>query len=356
MKNITFLLFLFSMTAFGQEAENVVLITLDGVRWQEVFQGVDKVLLQDDRYTENIKKTEAEFWDNDHKVRRSILMPFLWSKINSDGVILGNRKLGSRVDIKNDYGFSYPGYNEMLTGFPDPKVNSNEKKDNVNTTFLEYMNQQKGFENTVAAFATWGVFPYIINESRAHIPVNAGIEESNLTKSESESLLNEILTKVPSLASNRFDFLTYFLAKDYVKEKEPRVLFIAFDETDEFGHEAKYREYLYAINTIDNYIRDLWNYYQSQEKYRNKTTFIITTDHGRGDAIKDQWTSHGQKVKDCGSIWIAAIGPGIPSVGESRAKEQYYQNQVAATICHELGYTFKNGLEIGSFITWPKGD
>jgi len=32
-------------------APNLVLVTLDGVRWQEVFAGVDMKLIEDERYT-----------------------------------------------------------------------------------------------------------------------------------------------------------------------------------------------------------------------------------------------------------------------------------------------------------------
>ncbi len=43
--------------------------------------------------------------------------------------------------------------------------------------------------------------------------------------------------------------------------------------------------------------------------YKDKTTFIITCDHGRGDRIKDEWTSHGIEVEDSGATWIAVFGP-----------------------------------------------
>lgn len=347
------LLSLFLLVTFyceAQTTENVVLITLDGLRWQEVFSGADSSLLFSEKYTEGMKSTADKFWDSDPKSRRSLLMPFLWSEIKDNGQIHGNRQLGSKMDVKNIYGFSYPGYNEILTGYPDEEVDSNDEKYNKNETFLEFLNKKARFKGQVAAFCTWQVFPFIINDKRSGVPVNAGLQSPEATGTERESLLNEILETVPSLASKRFDYLTYYLAKDYLAEKKPKVMFISFDETDEFAHEGKYREYLYAAHTIDSFIEDLWLYCQSEEQYRNKTTFIITTDHGRGDAIKDEWRSHGQKVKDCYAIWMAAIGPDTPAKGEINSETQLFQNQIASTITELLGEKFENGKPVGETI------
>lgn len=344
---------LFCISLQAQKTENIVLITLDGLRWQEVFSGADPEILNNEHFTENIKKTSEKFWDEDPIKRREVLMPFIWSKVAKEGLILGNRNTGSKVDITNSYGFSYPGYNEILTGYADKEINSNDKNYNKNVTFLEYLNKQENYSGQVAAFCTWDVFPFIINDKRSGVSVSAGVKPKVLTGSQKEGLLNEMLENVPSLASSRFDFLTYYLAKDYVVAKKPKILFIAFDETDEFAHESKYREYLYAANTIDGFIEDLWNHYQSIEQYKGKTTFIITTDHGRGDAVKEQWTSHGTDVKDCSSIWLAAIGPDIPNLGESKSNFQFYQNQIASTLTELLGYKLETGLQVGPSLEWP---
>jgi hypothetical protein len=349
LKLTAFYLFI-SGFAFAQQTENVILVTLDGVRWQEVFSGADSVLLNNPDYTETIDRTRARFWADSPGQRREKLMPFLWSTIRQNGVIAGNRNLGSKVDIKNPYGFSYPGYNEILTGFPDPSVNSNDKNYNENITVLEFLNRQQGTAGKVAAFCTWDVIPFIINDKRSEVYVSAAGTFKAVTNSPEERLLDEMEHTVPSLASGRFDFLTFFRAFDYLKNKSPNMLYLAFDETDEFAHEAKYREYLYAINTIDNYISQLWEYCQTNPVYKNKTTILITTDHGRGDKIKSQWTGHGQSVEDCRSIWFAAIGPDTPAQGELKENHQNYQNEIAATVAKLLGYNYENGHEIGNAI------
>ena len=79
--------------------------------------------------------------------------------------------------VTNGYNFSYPGYSEILCGFADPGIDSNAKKNNTNITVLEWLTQKPGFEKSAVAFGSWDVFPFIINETRSGIPVNAGWEK-----------------------------------------------------------------------------------------------------------------------------------------------------------------------------------
>jgi hypothetical protein len=351
MKKVLVLLLLAIETFAQHKTENVFIITTDGFRWQEVFGGIDSELLEKKEFVRNQERLKNTFGGVSAEERREKLMPFLWNTIAQKGQLYGNRWQNNKVNVMNPYWFSYPGYNEILTGYADDKVNSNDKKLNENITVLEFLNQQKRLRGKVAAYSTWDVFPYIINEERSGIPVNSGIElvEENVT--EREQMLNEIQSNYQSLASDRHDFVTYYLAKEYVKKNSPKVLFLSFDETDEFAHEGKYDEYLFAGHTVDKFIADLWNYCQTNTQYKDKTTFIITTDHGRGDKNKSQWTSHGQKVADCNQIWFAVIGPDTPATGEVKTEGQLYQNQIAKTAAKFLGYDFQNGKEIGKEVT-----
>lgn len=340
-----------TMNAQNQlKTENIILITTDGFRWQEMFGGADSALVQNKSFTPNPDKVFKTFGGTTQQERREKLLPFFWSIMAEKGQIYGNRWAGNNVNIKNIYGFSYPGYNEILTGYPDEKVNSNDKIDNKNITVLEFLNKQPKFKGKVAAYATWDVFPFIINEKRSGVPVNAGSELVEGKLSPKEELLNEMQKSIPPTGSNRHDFLTYYLAKEYISKNKPRVLFMSFDETDEFAHEGKYNEYLNVAHSFDKYVADLWQYCQSQPQYKDKTTFIITTDHGRGDKHKAEWTGHGQKILDCNQIWLAIIGPDTPSVGEVKTEGQLYQNQIAKTLAKFLGLDFQNGKTIGEVI------
>src|SRR5690242_3090679 len=140
----------------------------------------------------------------------------------------------------------------------------------------------------------------------------------------------------------RPDVLTYFAAREYLKTYKPKVLYIAFDETDDFAHAGMYDQYLKSAHAEDAMIADLWNTIQSMHGYKNKTTLIITCDHGRGDTIKDQWKSHGEKIADAGQIWVAAIGPDTKHLGEVTNTDTLYQAQLAKTFAALLGFDFKS--------------
>jgi bisphosphoglycerate-independent phosphoglycerate mutase (AlkP superfamily) len=139
----------------------------------------------------------------------------------------------------------------------------------------------------------------------------------------------------------RPDVFTYFAAREYLKAYKPKVLYIAFDETDDFAHEGLYDQYLASAHAEDAMIADLWKTVQSMPEYKDNTTLIITCDHGRGNKIKEQWKHHGAKIEDAGQIWIAAVGAGIASRGEIKKEETLYQRQIATTIAALLGMDFK---------------
>lgn len=333
-----------------RKTENVIIVTLDGMRWQEVFGGADSALLKNRSFTKDSAKTSAKFWHNDMQVRRKKLFPFLWSAVLEKGQLYGNRMLGNKVDNANPYKFSYPGYNEIFTGYPDTAVNSNDKILNKNINVLEFINRQPGYKNKVAAFATWDVFPYILNASRSGIYVNA--DTATLPASmEKFRLINDIQALTTRPIGVRPDVLTYIAAREYMKEFKPKVLYIAFDETDDYAHSGMYDHYLASAYAEDRMIADLWKCIQSTPEYKDKTTLVITCDHGRGDKIKSNWQHHGQKIEEAGEIWIAAIGPDAESLGEVKLPMQLYQMQLAATIGKLLGLTFTAGHPVADPIT-----
>ncbi|MBT28385.1 MAG: phosphoglyceromutase [Thalassobius sp.] len=352
---LTGIFILISIAAFAQSelaTENVILITFDGLRWEELFTGADPELIENKKYVEDIDHLKATFWKDDALARREVLMPFFWNTIAKEGQIYGNRKYNNHVDIKNKQWFSYPGYNEILSGFPDDdRIHSNDKIENPNKTVLEFINNQKAFKGEVAAFGSWDVFPYIINEKRSGIPVNAGFETAtgnDLT--DTEKLLNKLQTEVPSpWSSVRLDAFTHNYALEYLKKNQPKMLYISYGETDDFAHEGKYDAYLNSAHRTDQFIKELWDWAQSQEQYKGKTTFIITTDHGRG--ASDKWKDHGIEVKGAGSIWIAVMGPDSEALGEVKTKGQLYQNQVANTVATLLGLEYTNQKEVGKPIS-----
>lgn len=325
------LTFLFPAFCFAQElkTENIFIVALDGYRWQEVFRGADPKIVNNPKFVAQ-REAITEFSEAEDK--RKVLMPFLWEVVANEGQLYGNRDFGNKVNCSNLQLISYPGYNEMLTGFADHRIHSNKKIPNPNTTVLEFLNKQKAFKDKVAAFSTWDAFPYILNEGRSGIHVNAGPELAEGKISAHETWLNNNQGIIVNASNGaRFDEYTYAYAKEFMKREKPKVLFLSFNETDEHGHEGRYDEYLKAANKADKLVADLWAYIQSSPQYKDRTTLIITTDHGRGRG-KSNWTKHRLFARGSRQIWFAVIGPDTPPLGEMKRKNKFYQKQLARTI------------------------
>ncbi|MEK6482091.1 sulfatase-like hydrolase/transferase [Catalinimonas sp. 4WD22] len=358
---VNFLLIFIHFTSFAQQknsTENIILITLDGLRWQEVFGGADLKLIAHPDYVSDTSELKSLFWKNDQEDRRKALMPFFTDVIEQKGQLYGNRHENSNVNLTNSFWFSYPGYNEILSGFGDERIDSNDKKPNPNHTILEFINQQNGFENQVAAFGSWDVFPYIINEERSGIPVNAGYENAEgPSLSDLEKHLNILQPQLPGhWPTVRFDTFTHHYALEYLKREQPRVLYVAYGETDDFAHDGKYDEYLKAAHRTDMFISELWDYVQSSDHYKDKTTFIITTDHGRGTEPLDTWKSHGEDVIGSDQVWIAVMGPDSPSLDKKSLEGQYYTNQIAPTLSEFLKINYQPEQKSGAPLSKALGN
>ena len=90
---------------------HVILLTLDGVRVQELFAGMDPVIANATEAENGISEPEVvrkRYWRDTPEARREALMPFFWKTLVPAGMVVGNPALGSRVTVRNDQWFSYP--------------------------------------------------------------------------------------------------------------------------------------------------------------------------------------------------------------------------------------------------------
>lgn len=331
--------------ARSQQTENIIIITTDGFRWHEVFKGMDSAIANNSKYNQGDSSyIFKNYWDADEVVRRKKLMPFFWNIIADHGQIYGNRKYGNKVNNANPHWFSYPGYSEIMTGFADTTINSNDFPPNPHVTVLEFLNRQAKFRGKVAAFGAWDAFDRILNEERSGMPVVSAFQPTGGSNpNANERLINAMLkdSYKPFGDIECLDVFTHYAALEHLKTKKPKVLYISYGETDEWAHHGYYKSYLDAARQVDAWIKKIWEFVQSDPQYKNKTALYITTDHGRGDLNKDEWTSHGSDIKDAYQIWFAVMAPGIPAKGEVKSTIQIYQEQFAQTISKMLGYIYK---------------
>jgi hypothetical protein len=358
---VLILFFIFSIRTGGSTStqpnvdvptENkVFLITLDGFRWQELFSGADSALLHNSQFTTNIQATKELFWESSAEKRRKKLMPFFWKVLAQQGQLFGNRAYDNRVDVSNPYRLSYPGYNEILTGKADAAIYSNRKRQNRNTTLLEYLNEQPIYKGNVAAFTSWNLFTYILNEQRSGVHINCRNDKKT------PSIFKKGAAALPHFydknGNTRNDWTTFTAAREYITKHHPKMVFISLGGTDEYAHQKKYDAYLQQAQQADAIIGELWKMVQASPFYKGHTTFVITTDHGRGNAEKN-WHKHGFLTKGSSETWMALLGNGIQFAGEHTTAMQLHQSQVAGTVSNLLGVrSFERQSIPISFYTAP---
>jgi hypothetical protein len=327
-----------SAPAAGEPGPAVVIVTIDGVRWQEIFRGADPSLVANPKYVaDDLKENATKSWV-DVPDRPGALTPFLHGAARQGGVLIGNRDAGECAHVTNDMWFSYPGYNEILTGRADNTITANEFGPNHNVTVLEWLNRQPAFHDKVSVVGNWDVFADIVNSRRSGVPVNAAMGKAWPT---------EVLTA-------RF-------AVEGLSHGATRAMFIGFGDTDDYAHLGDYYQYLSALNRADDWIRQIWDAIQANPDLRGRTTMIVTADHGRGDTPPDAWREHASQtyldkiapdylpeyrktgITGSNNVWMLAIGPAVRPAGANA----YHggacagSNQIAASLLTALGVDWR---------------
>ena len=321
------------------KTRTVVLIVSDGLRWQEIFTGAEEALLDEKEGGSWLSAAELRkrYWRTTPKERRALLFPFLWGTVAKHGQLFGNQTLGSIARVSNGKAFSYPGYNEMTTGFANDAIDSNEFGPNPNPTVFEWLNQTTALRGHVAVYGTWNVYDDIFNRARSGLVMQTGWRlNARPHETARDALLRELFA-----TTSRFDeedapnsFLQIPLL-DYVKTGAPRALFVGYGETDNWAHQGRYDLVLDSAHRFDHFVGQLWNTMQAMPRYRGTTTFIVTTDHGRGSGA--EWREHGVEEKGSENIWLAVLGPDTAALGERSAVPPVAQAQIAATVAAFFG-------------------
>jgi hypothetical protein len=324
----------------------VVLVTLDGVRVQELFGGMDPVIANAPAAESGIydfEVTKPRWWRDTPEARREALMPFFWKTLVPAGMVLGNQTKGSKVTVKNDQWFSYPGYAEMMTGEPHAEVKSNDFVRYPHRTVLEHAREALGLEHAeVAQIGSWDGLKYAASSRDGAFFMNGGRDAvpANLSTPETE-LYVDLRRQVQQFwEETTSDVLTYRIAREYLRKNQPRVMWIGLGQSDDWAHARRYDLVLDYLHIADGLLADLWQTVQSTEPYRGRTTLIVTTDHGRGRTPAD-WAEHDTGIQGSQDIWIAIIGPDTPAMGEVRDFADVTQGTVAATMLQHLGLDWR---------------
>jgi len=328
--------------AAADNGHHIVLVTLDGVRVQEFFGGMDPVLAKAPEAESGIydaEVTSKRWWRETPEARREALMPFIWKTLAPAGIVLGNQARGSKVTVRNDQWYSYPGYSEILTGQAQPDVKSNDFVRYPHRTVLQYVLETLSLKpSAVAQIGSWDGLKYAASSADGGFVMTGARDPVPPALSTPEiDLYNTLRSEVQQLwEETTNDVLTYRIAVEYVKKNRPRVLWLGLGQSDDWAHARRYDLVLDYLHIADGMIAELWQTLQSMDEYRGRTTLIITTDHGRGRTPAD-WAEHDAGIAGSQDIWIAILGPKTPALGEASDFPDVTQSDVAATLLQYLG-------------------
>ncbi|MFK7743150.1 MAG: sulfatase-like hydrolase/transferase [Planctomycetota bacterium] len=326
-----------------QSTENVLLVTLDGLRWQEVFHGADNAMLNKEHGgVRDILATRRSFWRGSDEARRELLLPFLWGTVASQGQLFGDPTRNAKAVVTNPHRFSYPGYGELLSGVVDARIDSNRKFPNPRPTVLSFLHGKPAYADKVAAFSGWDVHEYICDRANTGLFCEVAWQPITVARDASRrASLQGMVDRLPRPWNEGFcfDAVTFARAFEYLQAKRPRVLYVAFGETDEWAHARRYDLYLQMAQRNDRMIAQLWQWLQQDEQYAGKTSLVLTVDHGRGRTPRD-WTDHGAKVAGADAVWMAVLGPDTQPLGVRRDVAAT-QAMIASTVASLLGENFR---------------
>jgi hypothetical protein len=270
--------------------KNVILLTLDGVRWQEFFHGTDSEL--------------------DGGASEKIIFKNLMKRLSSSGLAIGDRENNSEMTTSNPSLISLPAYQSMMSGLTQNCFSNSCSRVPVETMPERLLERLKLKKEEVATFASWPAISLAVEHQTGRTTINTGIApfQDPLTDQELLSINNAQLS-YGSEGDTRFDKDTIQLALWYLKKHQPRFFYISLNDSDELAHDDEYSKYIEALHQYDEFIENLLKTLESLGEYGKSTTLIITTDHGRGN--HGDWTSHKDSIPESKYIWLAAIGPSI---------------------------------------------
>jgi hypothetical protein len=274
------LLGLVAAAGAAEAGSNLVIVTVDGVRWSEVFQGPDPVL---DRSLPGLPDLAPTF-------------PRLWARLRTAGGFLtGDVAAGDPFKSQNLAVCSLPGYQSIFAG-RDLGCLSNDCPPLTEETVLERVGRELGLDReAVAVFAGWPPIARAVARDPSRLVVNVGYDPAPRLDGPAPDPGADALDRAQRQDrppwDHRWDRYTWAQAMRYLERRRPRVLYVGLGDPDEWGHRRDYRSYLASLRELDVRIEELEARLAGMGAWGARTSVLVTTDHGRGDGA--DWTSHG---------------------------------------------------------------
>lgn len=270
-----------------------MIVTLDGVRWHEVFEGVDARLAASHGLSPSEVVSAAELMPNLHRI------------IATHGAALGAPGHGATIDASGPNFVSLPGYAELLTGRRTTRCRDNQCTGGGARTLLDdFAGPSARHASHVALFTSW---PDI-----ARVASERGV----------------VAEPLPRSGGFRPDSVTAELAIAHLKAHPPSFLFLGLGEPDEFAHRNDYAGYLNALRRADAWIDEVERELSRLAMHGTRTLLFVTADHGRADSFVE----HGSKFPESARVWLIAAGSAVRATGFVAAPSQRRLADLAPTV------------------------
>lgn len=278
-------------------ADPVVLVVLDGVRWQEIFGGTDAALAAGSPLA--LEDAAA-------------LMPNLHTLRIERGASLGGTPRG-HIHASGPNFVSLPSYREIFSGRAVADCTDNECDRIARDTVVDELRDR---DRKVAVFSSWEKIELAASARPRDVVVSAGRPPGDDTD------------PWPGVGPFRRDRATADVALAHLERERPDLLFLGLGETDEYAHRGDYAGYLSALKGADRVLGELLAALDRMGERGARTHVLVTTDHGRSASFRH----HGKSFPESSRVWLVASGPRIEARGDLDDRGDRRLRDVAPTI------------------------
>jgi hypothetical protein len=319
----------------GPMTTPVILVVLDGVRWQEMFGGVDPVLAAKHRAGPVVRARD--------------LLPSLYAALDARGAAVGAPGYGVIAASGPNF-VSMPGYTEIFEGRRPDQCQDNGCAGASEPTIVDALRDRSDSEADIAVIASWAPIGRAATLARSRIVLSVGREDVEgaplLNDDSTRAILEEGARADPRPGHDAFrpDRYTAELALRYLETQRPAFLFVGLGEPDEYAHEDDYRGYLASLRAADDFLGRLFAVLDRMGERGRRSLVLVTADHGRGRDYRD----HGARLPESARVWLMALGGPVRARGFVQAPYARRLSDVAPTIRQVVGLPLDEAAGAGT--------
>lgn len=297
------------------EARNVLVLVLDGVRFDESFG--DGYSSAADMETEDI-------------------MPALRRELLPAGALV---KPGYSTGIT----ITAPGHVDLVTGarnvfgnYPNSDGEGAYLPDLP--TMFEELRIQQGLGADAALMA--GNATLVLPAYQSMHPGNAGLGAEQIYYYNDSSAITD-----PAMLVQ---------LRDQLVQQKPRLAVVNLHSIDRAGHYEEANEYPDQAQALDEVLLNFWEWLQTVDGYGPNTVLVLTADHGRHRyGYPEDWRNHGDQCGGCRELPMFLVGPGVEA--GVVIEEQYTLTDLSATLAHllDVDMPYGDGILITEALAEP---